>query len=229
MRTIEIGTWTPASGATPGMRRPVRMITVPPTCFAQDAIGRANVVLPSGVIVAAFRPSPASHIARRPRCTTALLVRAAVLQRKVEAFDLELQRRAPPGRAHAGPAPGAPARSGPPRARRSSARRSSPGAALRSSSHCLPSPRLCPLAHERLLRALAHEAHGPPWRTDALVWAPVITVGRWTLIHVPSLSSGRRLGQRTSMTLGQALRGRCACGSAMRGCARSSRGCARVR
>ena len=44
MRTTAIGWWTPATGVTPGIRRPVRMITLPSICLAQDLVRAADVV-----------------------------------------------------------------------------------------------------------------------------------------------------------------------------------------
>src|SRR4026209_1515695 len=44
MRTTEMGAWTPPSGITPGIRRPV--LTVPPAAdlLTEDAVRRADVV-----------------------------------------------------------------------------------------------------------------------------------------------------------------------------------------
>jgi hypothetical protein len=50
------------------------MITVPPTCSRRMRLGEPTSSEPSGVIVAAFSPNPASHIARAASCTTELLV-----------------------------------------------------------------------------------------------------------------------------------------------------------
>ena len=44
MRTIEIGWWTPATGVTPGIRRPVRMITLPSTSSRRMPVRGADVV-----------------------------------------------------------------------------------------------------------------------------------------------------------------------------------------
>ena len=63
MRTTEIGAWTPPSGTTPGMRRPVRTITLPPISSRMSRFGEPTSSLPSGVIVAAFSPRPCSLIA----------------------------------------------------------------------------------------------------------------------------------------------------------------------
>ena len=70
MRTIEIGAWTPPSGITPGMRRPVRTITRPPISSRRIRFGEPTSSRPSGVIVAALSPSPCSRIARAASCTT---------------------------------------------------------------------------------------------------------------------------------------------------------------
>ncbi len=56
MRTTEIGWWTPATGVIPGIRRPVRMITRPPTSSRRMRLGEPTSSLPSGVTVAALTP-----------------------------------------------------------------------------------------------------------------------------------------------------------------------------
>src|SRR5437870_3167807 len=70
IRTIEIGACTPPSGTTPGMRRPVRTITLPPISSRRIRFGEPTSPRPSGVIVAAFRPSPCSRIAAAASWTT---------------------------------------------------------------------------------------------------------------------------------------------------------------
>ena len=74
MRTTEIGWKTPATGVTPGIRRPVRMMTLPSTSSRRIRFGEPTSSRPSGVIVAALIPSPASRIARAACVTTALPV-----------------------------------------------------------------------------------------------------------------------------------------------------------
>src|SRR2546423_2205126 len=74
MRTIEIGACTPPSGATPGMRRPVRTMTLPPISSRRMRFGEPTSPRPSGVIVAAFNPRPCSRIAVAASCTTPLSV-----------------------------------------------------------------------------------------------------------------------------------------------------------
>ena len=64
MRTTEIGWWTPDTGpTTPGMRRPVRTMTLPPTSSRRIRFGEPTSSRPSGVTVAALMPKPASRIA----------------------------------------------------------------------------------------------------------------------------------------------------------------------
>ena len=75
MRTTEIGKWTPETGpTTPGMRRPVRMITLPSTASRRIRLGEPTSSLPSGVTVAALSPKPASRMASAASVTTALSV-----------------------------------------------------------------------------------------------------------------------------------------------------------
>ena len=57
-----MGWWTPATGVTPGMRRPVRTITLPSIASRRIRLGLPTSSAPSGVIVAAFRPRPVSLI-----------------------------------------------------------------------------------------------------------------------------------------------------------------------
>ncbi len=74
MRTTEIGSWTPATGVTPGIRRPVRMMTLPSTSSRRMRLGEPTSSRPSGVMVAAFSPYPASRIARAASCTISFAV-----------------------------------------------------------------------------------------------------------------------------------------------------------
>ncbi len=74
MRTTEIGSWTPATGVTPGIRRPVRTITLPPIPSRMIRFGLPTSSAPSGVIVAAFSPRPASRMAEAACSHTALAV-----------------------------------------------------------------------------------------------------------------------------------------------------------
>src|SRR5919206_459304 len=80
MRTIEIGAWTPPSGTTPGMRRPVRTITLPPISSRRMRFGEPTSSRPSGVIVAAFSPRPASRIAAAASWTTPFRVAAIAVR-----------------------------------------------------------------------------------------------------------------------------------------------------
>ena len=75
MRTTTIGCTTGASGATPGMRRPVRTMTVPPTPSRRIRLGLPTSPVVSGVIVAALSPRPAERIAAAASCTTPFAVR----------------------------------------------------------------------------------------------------------------------------------------------------------
>ena len=70
MRTTEMGAWTPPSGTTPGMRRPVRTITFPPISSRRIRFGEPTSPAPSGVTVAAFSPKPCSRIAAAASYTT---------------------------------------------------------------------------------------------------------------------------------------------------------------
>src|SRR4028118_2385462 len=54
----ETGEWTPVTGLTPGMRLPVRTITVPSMPFLRIAFGEPKPPGVSGVTVAAFMPKP---------------------------------------------------------------------------------------------------------------------------------------------------------------------------
>ena len=90
MRTIEIGAWMPAMGVTPGRRRPVRMMTLPPIASRRRALGLPTSSAPSGVMVAAFRPNAVAQ--RRGGAEHHLVPRAAaVLEREVVALELERQ------------------------------------------------------------------------------------------------------------------------------------------
>ena len=75
MRTTLIGYATPPSGGvTPGMRRPVRMMTLPSMPSRSRRLGEPTSSLPSGVTVAALMPRPDRHIALAASSTTPLLV-----------------------------------------------------------------------------------------------------------------------------------------------------------
>ena len=64
----------PPIGATPGIRRPVRMITLPSSSSRRMRFGLPTSSSPSGVIVAALMPKPDSAIARAPARTTSFCV-----------------------------------------------------------------------------------------------------------------------------------------------------------
>jgi hypothetical protein len=69
-----MGAWTPPNGTTPGILRPVRTITLPPISSRMIRFGEPTSSRPSGVIVAAFSPSPASRSAAAASCTTPFFV-----------------------------------------------------------------------------------------------------------------------------------------------------------
>src|SRR3712207_5967768 len=69
-----MGAWMPGSGLTPGMRLPVRTITVPFISSLKMAFGEPTSSGPSGVTVAALMPKPHSFIAAAASCTTLLSV-----------------------------------------------------------------------------------------------------------------------------------------------------------
>ena len=62
------------TATTPGIRRPVRTITWPPISSRRIRFGEPTSSAPSGVIVAAFSPSPASRTAAAASWTTAFCV-----------------------------------------------------------------------------------------------------------------------------------------------------------
>ena len=74
MRTTTIGWTTEAGGATPGIRRPVRTMTEPPTPSRRMRFGLPTSPVVSGVIVAALSPRPVSRMAAAASWTTALAV-----------------------------------------------------------------------------------------------------------------------------------------------------------
>src|SRR5262245_35081164 len=74
MRTTEMGAWMPPIGRTPDRRRPVRRITLPSIASRRIAFGLPTSPMPSGVIVAAFRPKPWRASASAASRTTALRV-----------------------------------------------------------------------------------------------------------------------------------------------------------
>ena len=64
----------PAIGETPGIRRPVRTMTVPSIPSRISRLGLPTSSAPSGVIVAAFRPRPVSRIRAAASVQTSLPV-----------------------------------------------------------------------------------------------------------------------------------------------------------
>ena len=76
----EIGACAPPSGMTPGIRRPVRTITRPPTSSRRIRFGDPTSSAPSGVTVAAFRPSPCNLIAVAASNTTWFCVAPPILE-----------------------------------------------------------------------------------------------------------------------------------------------------
>ena len=91
IRITEMGAWTPASGRTPGMRRPVRTITRPSTCLRRMAFGLPTSPAPSGVIVAALRPKPVSRKSLGSVVDDLVAGLPAVLEREVEVLALDLE------------------------------------------------------------------------------------------------------------------------------------------
>ena len=91
MRTTTIGWTTDAGGATPGMRRPVRTMTDPPTPSRRMRFGLPTSPVVSGVMVAALSPRPVSRMAAAASRTTALAVCPPVREGQVEPeqFDVE--------------------------------------------------------------------------------------------------------------------------------------------
>ena len=73
------------------MRRPVRTITLPSIPSRMMRLGLPTSSAPSGVIVAALIPSPASTIAAAASSQTWFFGLAAVLEREVEALLLDLE------------------------------------------------------------------------------------------------------------------------------------------
>ena len=69
-----MGAWIPATGRTPGMRRPVRTMTLPSIALRRIALGEPTSPCPSGVTVAALRPSFVRFIAAAASSTTAFFV-----------------------------------------------------------------------------------------------------------------------------------------------------------
>src|SRR5438067_4790708 len=72
-------------GTTPGMRRPVRTITLPPISSRRMRFGEPTSPRPSGVTVAPFSPSPCSRIA----AAASLMTRFSVARR----FSSERSKR----------------------------------------------------------------------------------------------------------------------------------------
>ena len=81
----------PPSGVTPGMRRPVRTITLPSIPSRISRFGLPTSSAPSGVIVAALIPRPGLDHRRRGLLADAVLGRAAILEREVEALQLDVE------------------------------------------------------------------------------------------------------------------------------------------
>ncbi len=79
------------SASTPGIRRPVRTMTLPSTSSRRMRLGEPTSSLPSGVIVAALSPKPAlAH--RRGRLVDDLVVGLApVVEGEIVAVELELE------------------------------------------------------------------------------------------------------------------------------------------
>ena len=91
MRTTEIGGCTPPNGTTPGIRRPVRTITLPPISSRRIRFGEPTSPRVSGVTVAAFSPRPCSRIAAAASCTTRFLVARRLSSERSKRGKLELE------------------------------------------------------------------------------------------------------------------------------------------
>jgi len=91
MRITEIGAWTPASGRTPGIRRPVRTITRPSTCFRRIRVRAADVTRTLGCDGGGFEAE--SRFSQRLRSVLDHLVSGlpAPLERQVEILSLHLE------------------------------------------------------------------------------------------------------------------------------------------
>ena len=86
----------PATGVTPGIRRPVRTITLPPIASRRIRFGLPTSSAPSGVIVAALIPNPVSSIASAASAQTRFSVARRFASERSKRIDLELdpeQRR----------------------------------------------------------------------------------------------------------------------------------------
>ena len=91
MRTTTIGWTTEAGGATPGIRRPVRTMTEPPTPSRRMRLGLPTSPVVSGVMVAAFEPE--ARLAHGGGSLADDLVgrRPPVPERQVEPEQLEVE------------------------------------------------------------------------------------------------------------------------------------------
>ena len=85
-----MGWWTPATGVTPGMRRPVRTMTLPPIASRRMRLGLPTSSAPSGVIVAALRPEARLRHALGRLFDDRVVRLAPVFEREIEALDLYL-------------------------------------------------------------------------------------------------------------------------------------------
>ena len=103
---------TPA-GRHPGMRRPVRTMTEPPTPSRRIRLGLPTSPVVSGVIVAALSPRPVSRMAAAASRTTALAVARRFSRERSKCTQLEVEPE--DGR---GPGRGGPRRATPVRSRR---------------------------------------------------------------------------------------------------------------
>ena len=79
-----MGECTPPTGSTPGIRRPVRTITLPPIASRRIRFGEPTSSRLSGVTVAAFSPSPWRAIAAARLAYDLVPGRAAMLEGEVE-------------------------------------------------------------------------------------------------------------------------------------------------
>ena len=121
MRTTEIGACTPPCGITPGIRRPVRTMTLAADLLAQDPVRRADVVDAFGRDRRRLQTEPVLADRRGRLEHDLVLGRTAILEREVVTIERDARARSPRGRERAAPPRAAPARSRLLRARRSSA------------------------------------------------------------------------------------------------------------
>src|SRR3989304_6102745 len=90
MRTTEIGAWTPPIGVTPGMRRPVRTMTLAPISSRRMRLGLPTSSVASGASRAGLRPRRRRGDRVGRVVDDSVLGSTARLERKIESAELEL-------------------------------------------------------------------------------------------------------------------------------------------